>query len=121
MSQINDQLDLSNVTPSQRKRFGLLYERVKRKEMSANKAYDFAQQDGADDDDKGFKGSFAEWITIAQNSNWGGNESEVNAKVLNDAPAPQKSKTNYIFPILVGVGVAVVLIYAIKKFGSKAN
>jgi len=108
----NDQ-NVITLTEAQGQRFAMLCERVNRGEISANQAYKFAQEDGETEDNKGFAGTFQEWMTFATSSG-----------LLNDKPAPnapvieEDDKKNYVKPILIGLGIALA-IYALTKLKNK--
>jgi hypothetical protein len=117
---VSEQLSLPAYSDKQRFRFEKLCQRVKRREITANQAYKYSQVDGEEEDNKGFKGSLKEWITLAQQNEWLNTPEQAvtNTEGLKP-PAKEEKETNYLMPILIGAGVAIVLIYAIKKFSKK--
>lgn len=116
----NEQLNLPVFSDKQKARFSALCERVRNGELTANQSYKFAQADGVDEDDKGFKGSLKEWVENAKLHQWLDPILQVSTNPKPVQPiVEEEKKTNYVLPIVVGVGVAIVLIYAIKKFSKK--
>lgn len=114
---VSEQLSLPTYSDKQIFRFRKLCERVKNREITANQAYKYSQIDGDGDDDKGFKGSLKEWIVLAQDKGWLDVPEQNNTGQLKPpAREEEKKETNYLMPILIGAGVAIVLIYAIRKF-----
>lgn len=116
----NEQLNLPVFSDKQKARFSALCERVRNGELTANQSYKFAQADGVDEDDKGFKGSLKEWVENAKLHQWLDPILQVSTNPKPVQPiVEEEKKTNYVLPIVFGVGVAIVLIYAIKKFSKK--
>jgi len=110
---VEEQLDIKFFTNKQAERFSMLCERVRNGEISANKSYEYAKADGDDEDNKGFNGTFKDWVDTATTKGW------LNVIETPKVELEPTKKTNYVLPILIGVGVAIVLIYAIKKFSKK--
>jgi len=115
---VSEQLNLPEVTEIQKLRFKRICERVSNGEISANKSYEYAQMDGQNEDDKGFKGGFKDWVTLATSNDWFKDKNNVETVVQ---PEPEKKKTNVILPILIGVGVVVVLYVIVKRMTAKEN
>lgn len=117
----NEQLNIPVYSDKQRARFSSLCEQVRAGKISANQSYRYAQMDGEDEEDKGFKGSLKEWIETAKANQW---LDELNNRISsNQTVAPiienKPEEKSMVMPILIGVGIAVVLVYAIKKFSKK--
>lgn len=112
--QIEDKLNLG-FNEIQKNRFSLLGQRVKRKEITPSQAWKLALQEG-EGDDKGFKGTFKQWITIAEQNGWIGSQQKTEELKVSENEIIEAKKTNYVMPILIGAGLAILLIYAIKKF-----
>ncbi len=119
MSQsISDQLKFSDLTDKQKSRFKMICERVSKKEIGANKAYEYAQIDGETEDDLGFKGTFKDWLATASSYDWFGEKSNPNQQLVVQ-PDPPKKKTNVIVPILIGVTAALILYVVVKRMTAK--
>lgn len=108
----------------QKKRFSELCAKIKSGELKANKAYEYALMNGTEEDDKGFVGSFKSWLESAVEFGWldkpEGSQQPQPTMPTRPATKPvTENKTNYVVPIVAGVIVAVVFIYAIKKFSKK--
>lgn len=117
---LNDQLGLAEFTECQKTRFSDLLKRVSKGEISANQAYRYAQVDGDSPEDKGFKGSFKEWIETTKLNEWvSAPKQNTQEGIQKEAETSDRSFKDYLIPIGVGVVIAVVLVYAIKKFGKK--
>ena len=113
---VTKQLNISEVTENQKKRIFLLCERVNLGEITKNEAYRYSQLDGETEVEKGYKGSYKDWITLAQSNEWLNIANAEQVAVVE----PPKKKTNYIAPILIGVGVALILRMIIKS-GNKTE
>lgn len=122
---LNEQLGLNEFNDTQKARFSDLHRRVLRREISANQAYKYAQADGDSPEDKGFRGSFKDWIENSKLKEWVSEPVKTENEENNKEPELKKEVTSertlkdYLVPIGVGVIIAVVLVYAIKKFGKK--
>ena len=115
----NEQLNLPVFSEKQKARFSELCEKVRSGQLSANQSYKYAQVDGETEDDRGFKGSLKEWVETAKLNGWLDPILQINQPKPAPVVVEEEKKTNYVLPIVIGVGVAIVLIYAIKKFSKK--
>lgn len=109
---MSQEQNVITLTEAQANRFTMLCERVNRGEITANQAYKYAQQDGEAEDDKGFAGTFQEWMTFATTSG-----------LLNDKPVAKSSyeeeeKKSYVKPILIGAGL-LLAVYLLTKMKAK--
>lgn len=117
---ITEETGLKTFSEKQKARFSALCEKVRNGELTANQAYKLANADGETEDDKGFKGSLKEWIEEAKVNQWLDPLLQISTNPKPVQPiVNQEKKPNLILPILIGVGIAVVLVYAIKKFSKK--
>jgi hypothetical protein len=95
-------------TPAQENRFKSLCKRVHTKELTPNQAYKFAQADEGEDN-RGFVGTFKEWMVTAQKNQW-------LADLINPpAPEPAPKKENNLLPVLGAVAIGLVAIVIVTK------
>lgn len=101
------------LTESQAQRFIALCDRVNKGEISANQAYKFAQQDGDSEDNKGFAGTFAEWMTFITSNGLLQKEG-----ATQKVEVEEEEKKSYVKPLLITAGVLVV-VYIFLKMRNK--
>lgn len=104
---VTEQLNISEVTEMQKKRIFLLCERVNLGEISKNEAYRFSQLDGETEAEKGYKGSYKEWVTLAQTNEWL-NKPKVEQTSVVEPPKP--AKINWVTPVAIGVGLGLLIL-----------
>ena len=110
---VNEQLEIPVVTEAQKKRIQFLCAKVNRNEITKNEAFRYSKADGDNEDDKGFKGTYKEWMDVALANGLVEKPQEI------VAPEPEKKPTNWIAPICIGIGVGILLIIVAKKYASK--
>ena len=125
-------------TEAQKARFKSLCDRVNMKEITMNKAYQFANADGDTPDSKGFNNTFSKWVELARKYGWIEDvKSEINErqakKDVEDIPVaglgsikddkkhnlPRSDAKKYVLPIAIGIGAGIILIAIAKHYQKK--
>lgn len=106
-------------TQNQLNRYAMLCQKVAQGEITANEAYKYAKEDGNTHDSKGFKGSFKEFMNFTKEAGWMPLSPEVKPEIMEPkrpvAPSQKEEKRNYVVPVVIGLAIAGVLVYAMKK------
>lgn len=112
---VAEQLSIPEITEKQALRFRTLCERVNKKDISANKSYEYARADGGEGDE-GFKGTFKDWVALATTNGW---IQQPQQPVPTPEVKPEPEKRSVVIPVVFGVIAAVVIFVLIKSAMNK--
>ena len=103
---------MKQMSSTQAERWKGLCDQVTKGKLTATKSWKFAQINGTESEDEGYKGSFKRWVQQMASMSWLPANTSTEVEPENTKPIEQP-KRDYTVPIVIGVGVGLLIILAL--------